>query len=303
MGIERVTTYALFQSTLGNVAKVDAQLATLQNQLSSGLKSSDFAGISANANQYMQLEDRLARMAQYQNSNSSIQTRIDTTDTVLGQVIETVNQLKNLISQKRSGALSDGSSFAALTDAVWQTLVSQLNTTVQGRYLFSGGRTDTPPLDVDNFPDLPVNGVPDDSYYGGDQRDLVVRASDTIELVYNVRANEDGFKKVFGALALAKQSIVSGSDDELAQAYDMASEGLEDVISTRAVVNSNKVSLQNINQEITSLTTYWKGVRDDIAATDIVSASTQVAINQSILQAAFQSFARITSLRLADYLS
>ena len=39
MGIERVTTYALFQSTLGNVAKVDAQLATLQNQLSSGLKS------------------------------------------------------------------------------------------------------------------------------------------------------------------------------------------------------------------------------------------------------------------------
>lgn len=301
MAVNRVSTFALFQSTLGNVAKVDAQLANLQNQLSSGFKSKDFEGISDNATRYMQLEDRLARMKQYSQTNSVVQTRIDTTDTILSQIISVATEIKNLISQRRSGTLESGA-FAAQLDANWKTLVGQINTTVEGRYLFSGGRTDTPPMDADNFPELPVNGVPSDSYYAGDQQDITVRASDSVELTYNVRADEEGFKKIFGGLALAKQGDLVDSDELLEEGYDMMAEGLENIIARQATVNSNSVTLQNINQEIVSLTTYWQGIKDDIVNTDIITASTQVAINQSILTAAFQSFARITSLRLADFL-
>ncbi len=78
-----------------------------------------------------------------------------------------------------------------------------------------------------------------------------------------MRADEEGFKKIFGGLALAKQGDLVDSDELLEEGYDMMAEGLESVIALQATVNSNSVTLQNINQEIVSLTTYWQGIKDD----------------------------------------
>ncbi len=47
MAIDRVTTYGLFTQTINNVFKGDSNLATLQNQISSGFKAQNFAGIAS----------------------------------------------------------------------------------------------------------------------------------------------------------------------------------------------------------------------------------------------------------------
>jgi len=79
-------------------------------------------------------------------------------------------------------------------------------------------------------------------------------------------------------------------------------DGLKEVIAEQTSVNSNIVAIESITTRHGDLQLYWKGVSESLINTDIVEASTQLAIDQTVLQAAFQSFASLNRLRLVDFL-
>lgn len=302
MSVGHISTYALYQTTLQDSSKVQQNLADLQSQLSSGSKSQDFAGLGGSvAAQFLSLENKISKSTNYVDENQIISTRLNSTDNVLSQVIESATNLKSLISQRRTA----GSNSASFNDAIqgeWQNLVGQLNSSLQGRYLFSGSRTDNPPVDSKNFPTIKVDGVPDDGYYQGSKQDLMARVNESTEITYNVRADDQGIQKIFAGLALAKQGDTGNSDTDLQKAYEFIDQGLNSVIATRSIVNQHTVQIDNINTQEQSFQLYFKGVKEEIGNADLVSISTQVAINQGILQASFQAFAKINALRLSDYL-
>jgi flagellar hook-associated protein 3 FlgL len=302
MAVGRISTYALQQTTLRDSSKAQVTLADLQQQLSSGSKSPDFAGLGGNkSEQFLLLENKIAKTDVYMNNNTIIGTRIDSTDTILGQVIETATSLKNLISQRRNIS-SNTAAFPAEITGAWQALVSQLNTSLEGRYIFGGTRTDTAPVDEKSFPTLKVDGVPDDGYYSGSQQDITIRADDNTEMTYNVRADDAGIQKIFAGLAMAMKGHDTNSDGDLSKAFDLVEDGLSGVIATQSIVNQNKVQLTDINTRHQSFKLYFQGVKEEIGNADLVSVSTEVAINQGILQASFQAFAKINSLKLSDFL-
>lgn len=302
MSVGRISTYALHQTTLKDASKAQVNLADLQQQLSSGAKSQDFAGLGGNkSEQFLLLENKIAKTDLYLDNNTIVGTRIDSTDTILGQVIDTATNLKNLISQRRNAA-SNTAAFPDSLKGAWQALVSQLNTSLEGRYIFGGTRTDTPPVNSKDFPTLQEDGVPDDNYYNGSKQDIAIRADDNTEMTYNVRADDSGIQQIFAGLAMAMKGHDEGSDVDLSKAYDLVEQGLNGVIATQSVVNQNKVALNDINTRHQSFKLYFQGVKEEIGNADLVSVSTEVAINQGILQASFQAFAKINSLKLSDFL-
>lgn len=301
-GIGRISTFGLHQTTLRNASLTQERLADLQSQLSGGFKSRTYAGIANQAERLLNLEDRLSRIDLYKGNNEVILTRVETTTAVLGQTIETVADLKNLIIQRRNDSQADSLAFPEQLDGLWKSLSSQLNTTLEGRYIFSGTKTDTPAVDTANFPSLNSAGETTNAYYQGSNRDTTVRVDDNISITYNIRANDPAFQKVFAALAVAQQGDISNNDEDLARAFDLAEQGLEEIISVQAKANSNKISIEQVVERQTSLGFFWQGLRDEIRNTDLVSVSTQVAINEAVLQASFQSFSRINALRLSDFL-
>ena len=302
MAVGRVSTFAVHQTTLRDASKVQVNLADLQQQLSSGAKSQDFAGLGGSeSEQFLLLENKIAKTDIYLNNNKIATTRINSTDNALSQIIETAANLKNLISQRRNAA-SNSAAFPETLRGSWQSLVSQLNTSLEGRFLFGGTRTDTAPVNAETFPTLEVDGVPDDGYYNGSAEDVMLRADDNTEFNYNVRADDMGIQQIFAGLAMAQQGHEAKSDEDLKKAYDLVEQGLNGVISTQSVVNQNKVAISDINNRHESFKLYFQGVKEEIGNADLVSVSTQVAINQGILQAAFQAFAKINSLKLSDFL-
>lgn len=301
MAIDILSTLSTFQKTLSDMGKVQNDLAKEQIQISSGIKSPDFAGMSSDTQQYLALDATIGRLTQYQNDNQVVLSRINTTSTALGQVIDTASALQKLILQRRSGSF-DATSFGAQLNGIWQQLAGQLNTNVGGKYLFSGTKTDTPPMNADLFPILDQIGHPDDNYYHGSQQDITVRADDDVLLTANARADDTGIQKIVAALATAKRGNDQGTDDYLAQAIALIDQGIRDTVSSRATVDANKVALTNVVKNQQSLQLYWQGLRESIGNTDVVAVSTQVAVNQGILQATFQAFAKITSLQLSNYL-
>lgn len=302
MTIGRISTYAIFQNTLRDLGDRQLDLFELQNQISSGKKSENFAGIAGQTEQFIDLEEKISRADLYLQNNKLARSRLEITDIALDQVIDTANSLKTLILSRRNGTQGSNNTFSEQLRNEWQALVAQLNTQSEGRYLFAGAATDTRPVNPNTFP-LPDDlGVPDANYYQGSNKDITLRAQDNVSFEYNVRADASGFQKIFAGLANASRGDKDNSDGDLARAFDFIEEGLQEVITLQANVNANKVAIDELNDEHESFRIYWIGIKEEIIGTDLLSASTQVAINEGILQASFQAFSRINSLKLADFL-
>jgi len=301
MSVDTISTYATYQSTLNDVSKVMANLATAQQQISSGNKSQDFTGMAQQSQQYLSIDTILSKTNQYLNDNQVVEARIATTATALDQIITTATSLQSLISQRRSGA-GNNAAFGTQLQGIWDQLAGQLNTTVSNQYIFSGTKTNVPPVDPAAFPTTLEPGVPDDSYYQGSRHDLTARPQDGTLITYNVRADSSGIQKLMAGIAMAKHADTTNLDEDFAKSYQLVQDGLKEVVNVQATTNANKVQYTAIDLHLNNIKLYWKGIQEGIGNTDVVSVSTQVAVNQGILQAAFQTFAKISALRLSDFL-
>lgn len=296
-----VSTYSIVQRTINDVAKVQNDLFNQQTQLSSGNKSQDFTGMADQAQQYLSLDAAMSKNNQYLTDNSLIATRLNSTASALTNIITIANNLQSLISQRRTGVSNSGA-FQDQLDGLWKQLTTELNTSVNGQYLFSGTKTNVPAVDTENFPVLAKEGIPDAGYYQGSQQNVTALLKDDTAIQYNVRADAEPFQQVFASLAVAKQADQQIRDDLFTKAYDTLQQGIQGLISTQAVVNANKVQASTVDTNLQNQQLYLKGIQESIGNTDVISVSTQVAINQGILQAAFQAFAKISALRLSDFL-
>jgi len=303
MTISRVSSYNLTQTLMRDTGRAQSELYDLQGQLSSGQKTNNFSGLGSKTEKYASLEAQLSRGQAYIDTSTVIEGRLDVVDNALAALIETATDAQNLISLRRNGAVGDSLAFDTQIEGKWQAMASQMNVSLEGRYVFSGAATDRPPVNGDNYPRLAVSGTPDAGYYQGSGEDISVRIDDSILVTYNVRGDDPAFQKIFAGLAMARQyGTRAGESTEMQQAYDLIAEGVQGLIGVRATVNANKVTVMDNSDRLTSLQLYWKGLKEEIGNTDIVAVSTQVAINQGILQAAYQAFARISSLKLSDFL-
>lgn len=303
MAIQRVSTFGVHQSLLGNVNQVQKNLFDLQKQISSGVKTDNFEGLASQVEPFTAVESKIRRTETYLQQNSLILSRLNTTQQQLETIVDLADQAEDLIILRRNPATGKDLNFSAQMESLRQTIAGALNETFEGRYLFGGTNTNRPPVIADPSVPSPVTpGVPDDNYYQGSKENLTVRAQDSYQFEYNIRADNQGFQELFSAMALAMEGDLSDTDDVLADAQDLVNSALENIIADQTKVNSQIVSLENIQLRQDELILYWQGVREVIINTDIVAASTEVAMDQAILQASFQAFARVSQLNLADFL-
>ncbi len=300
--IGRVSTSLLQRNTMNDFTKVQAHMADLQNQVSSGNKAHSFEGLVGQVEQFTGLEAKINKIAAYIDNNQEVLSRIQSTQKAIGNTIDITDNVQDLIVLRRNGtSLKDGTAFPQQLRALRESLSTQLNQNVNGYYLFSGTKTNVPPV-KDSIPELAEDGVPDAGYYQGSGEDIISRPQDGSEVNYNVRADAEGYQMVFAAINMALKADAEKDDTKLAQAYDMITEGLTKVTELETTTNANITDLQDINDRHEASKTYFKGVAETISKTDVLAASTEISVDQTILTATFQVFSKISSLRLVDFL-
>jgi len=298
--VNTVGTYANFQSTLNDMSSVEGKLLKQQEQLSSGDAFQSFSDMGSQTQQYLSLTDTISQTNQYLANHQTVEANVNTTSSVLTNVITAANSLQSLIAQRMSGTESNG--FSSEITASWQSLVGQLNTNVSGQYLFSGSAINTPPINDSTFPTLQTPGMPDAGYYRGNSQDLTTRIDNTTLVTYNIRANDPAFQQLFAGLAMAQQGNANNDTAALKQAENLVQQGIKGITALQASVGTVAGQLVTSDTNLNNQKLYYQGLQESIGNTDIVSVSTQVAVNQGVLQAAFEVFAKITSLQLSSYL-
>ena len=301
MAVERISTYSLHQRTLIDVNRTQSTLADLQNQISSGFKADNFAGLEGEVEQFVSVGARMLKSKTYQESNSLALTRIKATNVAVNNIIEISDDIENLLVLRRNPANADTIAFRQQMEQLRDTFTAQLNSATGGRYIFGGTKTNFAPV-PEPVPDPVVDGVPDAGYYNGSTEDYTVRAQDNVELAYNIRADNSAFQKIYAGIAMGLKADTTTLDSDFQAAYKLVREGMDELVGLQAQTNADLVNIEKINDRHESMELYWKGVSEELIKTDLLSASTQVAVNQGVLQASFQAFARINTLRLSDFL-
>lgn len=131
------------------IMNIESQLDALSNQVSSGKKSDTFSGINTVSQLSVQMTNEQTAAQGYLTNISNAQTLIDPAQSVLQQITDIANQLRNDALMGSSDALpvtqGNGALQAEAIDALNQ-ISALLNTRVGSSYLFGGRNTTTPPM-------------------------------------------------------------------------------------------------------------------------------------------------------------
>lgn len=302
MAVNRVSTLALFNSTQRDVGGVMTNLANLQGQISSGLKTQNFKGLNGQVEQFTLLESRMRKIDQFKQNNAVNEARLRTADMAMDSMTTIADDMENLLVLRRSATGSDGTmNFKQQMENFMAALTDSLNTQFEGRYIFGGIDTANPPVEKP-LPQPNEMGVPDKGYYFGAEQDIKFRIDERLEDTFPARADDPAFQKLIAGYHMAIQADANNDDDGLKRALDLIQDGQQDLVAARTRVNSSIINLEQTTTRLDQMRLYLKGVTEQVAKTDVVSAATEIANHEAVLQASFQVYARLSQLRLSDYL-
>jgi flagellin-like hook-associated protein FlgL len=144
------------QVLMSRMQDVQKRLYDTQTQVNTEKKSQTYSGIADDSFRLINFENQRNRIDRYTSNNKVAQIRVDAMQNSVDASQKSLQSFKalladfstrdyNSMSSEDTQALSDirSQAFTAMKD-----LQYYLNTSVDGRYLFSGGRTDTPPVSL-----------------------------------------------------------------------------------------------------------------------------------------------------------
>jgi flagellar hook-associated protein 3 FlgL len=234
----------------------------------------------------------------YLQSLNAIQGQLSTADSTLSSVVTALQRASTLGIQGANGTLSDSDRVAVANElqGIQSQLVSLANTSYQGRYVFAGTLTSTPPFVVDNT-------VPSGIRYVGntDVNEVAIGNG------YNLAVNQPG-SQLFSATG----SDVFLSINNLIQALQ-TNTNIPDAVSALNVASSyfsaQRVFYGNAMNQAQSQTMYLNTNKlqisqqeNTLSAADLAEAATNLSQSQLDTQATLAAISKFTQNNLFDYL-
>jgi flagellar hook-associated protein 3 FlgL len=133
-------------SVLGqSVQNINQQLTDLSTELSTGVKSTNYAGMGIDEGFAVAARAQLANISAYGDTMTNVTTIINAANAALQSVSSTVSEVQGDASASPQNLTSTGQTIGQETAASQlSSMIGMLNTQVGDRYIFSGTATSTP---------------------------------------------------------------------------------------------------------------------------------------------------------------
>jgi flagellar hook-associated protein 3 FlgL len=235
---------------------------------------------------------------QYLRSITSLQSELQTADATLSSVVTTLQRAISLGVQGANGTLSDANRLSIAQDVtgIQQQLLGLANLSFQGRFVFAGTNSKTPPFVVDA---TQTSGV----RYDGNTGVNGVEVGDGFRVQVNVPGSQ-----IFAA---ASGSVFQSIHDLIVALQ--TNTGIDTAVSSvRAAfdqVTSQRVFYGNALNQIQSQQTFLGSVKlqlatedNEIGGTDLAAALSRLSSAQDSRTATLQAAAQISQVNLFDFL-
>lgn len=306
----KISTTLYFDRATQQLGDVQGELAKTQEQLSTGKQIVKPSDSPDKASLVTRLESELARQANYQSTLKSVNTRLQSEETVLKNTSDVMVRMKELATQAANDTLSpaDRQSIALEISSLKDQVLSLANTQdTNGNYLFSGSRVGSPAFGKDSNGQIVYQG--DESRMKvavGDNRRMNLNMPGSDAFVKVIRTNVNGSKTGVGFFQAIDDlaNAVKTSDHNNIQRGIAEIDGLQQGVSDATAqigTDMNVIDMQN--NVLDEITLRLKTTKSDAEDLDYTSAITKMNKDQLALEAAQSSFAKISQLSLFKYMN
>jgi flagellar hook-associated protein 3 FlgL len=147
MSIDRVSTSAQTAFFLSQIQNAGNALDTVQEQIASGKNANTYAGFGDKAQILTATIAAKARNTAYTNATKFAVTQTDLQDTQLTSLSSLATSLKKAVSD--AVANNDATTLMTQAQSIFEQASAILNSKdANGDYIYSGGKTDVPPVTV-----------------------------------------------------------------------------------------------------------------------------------------------------------
>jgi len=300
----RVANFAQHQRNLVHILDAQKRLNDGQLQISSGKKAQHYSGVARDVRRIVNVEAGHVRTTQFVSNNKLVGQRLQTMEGNVSQIFELVTQYKTLIINALNADNSSDLAMPIQTQSLMDEVTALLNIEQDGRYLFSGTRTDTRPVDQTGLPAgyvIPtVNGAAS-GYFAGDLTNLTVQADENFTVTYGITAGAVGFEQAIRAMHM----VVIGPPNDRAtldEALRVIGQAIDGVSNIRTQIGASRAALENVNSRLDDFLLFTEQTISDLENTDITEVITNMNSNQVAVEASFAVISRLADLTLARFL-
>jgi len=298
--LNRIGDFAQTDRMTSLLLQTQTRTRLTQAQVSTGKVSNRFQDMAPNVERLIDVKVTLQANQQFQESNDYSNRKLTVMEAAVSDLFDTATRAQTLAIQRAN----DGSAFPGMIGPEFEALLDQavalLNTDMDDRYLFGGSRTDEQPIVLD--PNFANFGLPDDTYYQGDELDITVRADLNIDISHSMSANREGFQELIGGI----RGLINGDvlDDPaiLESSLGLIHDSLGKIADYQAELGTRQAQLDRINQRHTDAEVYLENRISEIEDVDITEAITRLADDQVLLEGAMATIGRLNQLSLVDFL-
>lgn len=155
--VTRISTAVSNQVLVNRMLEQQQRVNNDQNQLSTGFKSQDYMGIAQDSFRLLNIENERARLSRYVANNDLLSTTLKAQATSIVGVDDTARMIRSELIQFASRDLTSQnpeniSAVADLQQKVFSAFSQVqyfLSQKIDGKYIFGGAKSDTPPISFD----------------------------------------------------------------------------------------------------------------------------------------------------------
>lgn len=288
----RLTNLMMMRNTMRNLNDNTNRLDRLNNELSTGKKISVPSDDPVNTLRSMQLNSVLAENEQYGKNIGQAKDWLETTDQSLDKVVTTLNRVRDLTVYGSSDNLNQ-SQRDALSDELLQLrehLVQVANTSMGGRYIFSGYKTTTKPYEDWNQP------------YQGDGQVLSVEIGKGVGVNYSVPGDEI-FADAFTAITNLISDMSTGNTTDMSQNdIGEVQSCLDNVLTIRAGIGAKVKRLELADSRFEEAKVEYTKHISDLEDVDIAETIMNLKMQENVYRASLAVNARILQPSLMDFM-
>ena len=286
----RITTSLEYQNLSSNVETSLQTLNTVQSQISSGKQLQTFSDDPAGAAQSLVLRSKLGDNAQYQRDATSASGFLTASEGALSSATSIVQSARQ-IAVAGANSTQTPDSLAALSgqvDGAIEQLTQAANTQTQGRYLFGGTNTTTPPYDSAQ------------TYQGNAQA-----INSTLGPGSSIQINTVGsaaFGPAFTALQSLKTDLGTGDAAAISGDIGKVDTALSALNAASATAGAKANQATAATAQLTRAQSDYQSSISSIEDVDLAQAYVQLQSATNVYQASLSTTAKAFQYSLADFL-
>lgn len=304
----RVTNNMIIGNMLRNLNRGLQDMERYNHQLSTGKRiryPSDDPGGTTRAMYY---RSQLVEVDQYVGNIRHGLMWLEETDSALGKVGDVLNRARDLALQGANDVLTEQErkALAEEVNELLNHLVQLGNTSVGGRYIFGGQRTNEPPYKTLQYYD---GANPPQSQ--GDDAPIEIEIAPAVKLAINV-TGKTLLDPMFETLIDLRDALKGepsapppgdiGPGDIGGELLGRLDEHINQLLQARAEVGARYNRLETTNERFGDLEVSLKSTLSDVEDLDVARAIMELKMQENVYRLALAATARIIQPTLMDFL-